>query len=65
MKNNLRISYILGIFWLIVFAGTLLLGIANTIKRGFQNSFMFYILAALALLLFLLRRSLRLKEKQD
>jgi uncharacterized membrane protein YiaA len=61
MKNNPHISRVLEIFWLIVFIGTLLIGFYNTIQSGLSKNYMFFVMSAMAFLLYLARRSLRKK----
>jgi Ca2+/Na+ antiporter len=64
-KNKNQISVILEYFWLIVVILSGIKGIIDTFKRGFSESYMIFIICALALFLFLIRRSLRLKSKHE
>ncbi len=62
MKNN-SISKVLEIFWLFIFIATLILGIFNSIKFGFAENYMFFVLSGLSFVIFWARKKLRLKEK--
>ena len=65
MKKSNNSNRILEVFWLIVAVFTLATGIHSTLKHGFRNSYMFFIMTALALLLYLARRALRMKNSSD
>jgi len=61
MKNNLQISFVMEIFWLIVFILSTAKGIYEAFSRGFKESMYFFIISVLALLLYLARKNLRKK----
>ncbi|MBN1119263.1 MAG: hypothetical protein JXA77_18785 [Bacteroidales bacterium] len=63
--NNLRISFILEIFWLIIFIFASIKGLIETFKMGFEGSYVFFIISALALFLFLARRNLRRNTSEN
>jgi type IV secretory pathway TrbL component len=60
---NRKISYIIEIIWLVIGIFCLLLGFRKTIQYGFSNSYVFYILAVLAFLMYSLRNYLRKSQK--
>ena len=61
MKNNPQVSRVLEIFWLIVSILTLFIAIQSTLKEGFGESYVFYIMTSLALFLYITRRNMRRK----
>lgn len=65
MKNNLQIGFVLEIFWLTVFVAAFIKSIADTFRYGISESYEFFILSALALLLYFLRRNLRKRNSQN
>jgi hypothetical protein len=62
MNKSNDINHILEIFWLIVAIATGFMGLYAMFTRGFMNSYMFFLMAILSILLFLARRNLRLKN---
>jgi len=62
MKKSNNISFILEIFWLIIAVFLAILGIVNFIKSGFYTSYMFFIMAISATLLYYARRYMRRKS---
>ncbi len=64
MKKN-RISYSMEILWLIIALVCLLMAVKKTIFTGWRDSFMFYILSILAVLMYLLRRYVRKTQKNQ
>lgn len=60
MKSN-NIHYLLEVFWLIMAILLIVIGLFNLYKDGFDASYMFFIMAFLAALLYLARRYLRKK----
>jgi len=61
MKN--RAGYILEIVWFVLGGFVLFLGVEQTIDNGFGQSWQYFALAILALLMYYYRRSRRLNEK--
>ncbi|HPD94326.1 MAG: hypothetical protein H6537_02310 [Bacteroidales bacterium] len=61
-----KVTFILELIWLGLAIACLGLGIHSTLKFGFSISYMFYILAVVAFLMYLLRRYRRKKiENQN
>jgi len=65
MKKSNNLNNILEIFWLIITILTLVTGIHSSFKHGFKNSYIFFIMTILAFLLYLARRTLRIKNSTD
>jgi hypothetical protein len=63
MKQSNNLNSILEVFWLIVGILTAIMGLYTLAAKGFDNSYMFFIMSALSFLLYIARRSLRLKAK--
>ncbi|MFZ5939432.1 MAG: hypothetical protein ACOYXB_02555 [Bacteroidota bacterium] len=62
MKNNA--GYILEIIWFVLGGFVLFLGVENAISKGFAQSWQFFVLALLALLMYYNRRSRRLSKNK-
>jgi hypothetical protein len=56
-----KLTYIIEIVWLVLAIFCLAMGTYASIRIGFDQSYMFYILSVMALLMYLLRRYRRLK----
>jgi len=54
-----KISYVIEIIWLVLSIACLAAGIHKTNISGFGNSYLFFILAFIAILMFMFRRYLR------
>ncbi|MEW5845754.1 MAG: hypothetical protein AB1777_05740 [Bacteroidota bacterium] len=54
-----KLAFILELIWLALSLFCLGLGIWATAKSGFSSSYMFFVLAVIALLMYFLRRSRR------
>jgi Flp pilus assembly protein TadB len=65
MKNSPNINRLLEIFWLIVAVLTALMSVYTLITTGIKSAYMFMIMCALSLLLYLTRRGLRRKNSAD
>ncbi|HBH47268.1 MAG TPA: hypothetical protein DDX98_01425 [Bacteroidales bacterium] len=65
MKNNPQVSRVLEIFWLIVAILTLIIGFYDTLRSSIANTYMFFIMSGLAFLLYMARRSMRRKAKNN
>jgi len=63
MKNNA--GHILEVVWFVLGGFVLFLGVENTIQKGFAESWQFFLLAILALLMYYFRRNKRLSEKKN
>lgn len=60
-----KLSRIMEIIWIVLSAACLGIGIYSTIRVGFAASYMFYILALVALVMFWLRRYRRLRDQDN
>lgn len=67
MSNNKAIKFIrfLEIAWIIVGLTTVTIGIYETLTRGFEESYMFFIFAFVAGILYALRRKQRIGMEED
>jgi hypothetical protein len=65
MKKTPKANSFLEYMWLIISILTGLKGIIDSFKLGIETSYMFFIISFLALILYLARRSLRLKYRKD
>jgi asparagine N-glycosylation enzyme membrane subunit Stt3 len=64
MKKNPDLNQVLEVFWLIVAVLTASMGIYVLAKNGFKSAYVFFIMAILSFLLYLARRTLRLRNKE-
>ena len=64
MNKGIQSNRILEVLWLIIFVITLAMGIFNTMKAPLKDTYMFFIMSFLSLLLYLARRNLRIKESK-
>ena len=59
-----KFSRIMEFIWVLLSAICFAIGAYSTIKVGFQDGFMFFVLATLALAMYWLRRYRRIKEAE-
>ncbi|HBF88383.1 MAG TPA: hypothetical protein DDX39_07035 [Bacteroidales bacterium] len=62
---NKAFSYIVEIVWLIISIISFLIAIYETYLAGISESYMFFIVTIVALIMFLFRRFLRLNHKNN
>ncbi|UCG28916.1 MAG: hypothetical protein JSV24_06020 [Bacteroidales bacterium] len=65
MKKNIKTNRILEITWLVVAILSLLAGTHKTVREGFGESYLFFIIACIAVLMYFLRRYLRKNETKN
>jgi membrane protein implicated in regulation of membrane protease activity len=59
MNKSNNINIFLEVFWLILGIITLFIGVVITIKTGFREAYMFYIMSALSFTIYFARRWVR------
>ncbi|PLX08880.1 MAG: hypothetical protein C0594_05920 [Marinilabiliales bacterium] len=62
---NKKAALILEIVWLVVAIASLTAGIHKTTKHGFSESYLFFIMALVAILVYSFRRHLRIRRKLE
>jgi hypothetical protein len=61
---NRKINFIIEMIWLGLFFGCIIMGVIKTIQHGLNHSYMFFILAVIAFIMYSIRRTVRKSQKK-
>jgi hypothetical protein len=61
---NKKVAFIAEIVWLVLFVGSLVYGVYETINKGFSNSYMLLIISLFSGLVYLYRRNQRKNQSR-